>query len=121
MSEDLPEEKYDTEFVNMVNLPYLFRVTNLLRMNRFQVLFCTLSSSPLTFRQPKSSDYLGSYLRKHIFQSLAEREVNLALIQEPDAKYILTDKNNSLGKLGGRQGAHHWEGMSCIFIFPVHL
>lgn len=98
MSEDLPEEKYDTEFVNLV-------------------LFCTLSSSPLTFRQPKSSDYLGSYLRKYVFESLAEREVNLASIREPNEKYILTDKNNSLGKLQEQQGAHHWEGMSCIFSF----
>ena len=90
-------------------------------MNRFQVLFCTLSSSPLTFRQPKNSDYLGSYLRKHVFQSLAEHEINLASIREPNAKYILTDKNNSLGKLQERQGAYHWQGMSCIFSFPVHL
>jgi hypothetical protein len=69
----------------------------------------------MTFRKPKRTDYLGSHLRKFIFQSLDTREVNLNIIREKDAdeaqEYILTDKQNPLGELQRKQGFHHWEGI----------
>ncbi|KDR83895.1 hypothetical protein GALMADRAFT_236367 [Galerina marginata CBS 339.88] len=91
----LPEEKYDTEFINMV-------------------LFCTKSSSPLTFRKPRRSDWLGSPLRRHVLQSLESREVNLSAIRvtsEDAARYILTDQHNPLGALQEKQRNHHWQVM----------
>lgn len=78
-----------------------------------QVLFCTQSTNPLTFRKSKRSDWLGSPLRRHVLQSLETREVNLDLLRaEPSEreKYVLTDKHNPLGELQRQQGSHHWEG-----------
>ncbi|KAF9450143.1 spermidine synthase [Macrolepiota fuliginosa MF-IS2] len=92
----LEDDQYNTEFINMV-------------------LFCTNSKAPLTFRKPKRSDYLGSHLRKHMFQGLAMREVNLdaVRVQDPEEvkRYILTDDVNPLGKLQKSQGLHHWAVM----------
>ncbi|KAF8969500.1 spermidine synthase [Flammula alnicola] len=91
MFSTLLEEKYDTEFINIV-------------------LFCTQSSSPLTFRKTLRSDWLGSPLRRHVLKTLDSREVNLDLIRDAsgDDRHILTDQNNPLGALQERQGAHHW-------------
>ncbi|KAJ3568828.1 hypothetical protein NP233_g5455 [Leucocoprinus birnbaumii] len=90
----LDEDKYSEEFINIV-------------------FFCTNADAPLTFRKSKRSDYLGSHLRRYIFQSLDTREINLAVIREKDPemieKYILTDKHNPLGDLQRKQGFHHWE------------
>lgn len=92
----LEEDRYSDEFINIV-------------------FFCTNSNAPLAFRKPNRSDYLGSNLRKYIFQSLDTREVNLAFIRETNPekieKYILTDKYNPLGNLQRKQGFHHWEVM----------
>jgi len=87
----LPDEKYDTEFINMV-------------------LFCTASPSPLTFRMARRSDWLGSPLRRHILQSMEAREIDLGTIRDTrgDSRYILTDKHNPLGALQEKQGNHHW-------------
>ncbi|KAL1738465.1 S-adenosyl-L-methionine-dependent methyltransferase, partial [Schizophyllum fasciatum] len=94
----LTRDMYRTEFLNMV-------------------FFCTSSDAPLTFRKPNDSDFLGSYLRRHILFTLKDREVNLDLLKgnaEEQKKYILTDAHNPLGKLQEEQGAHHWEVMRMV-------
>ncbi|KAG6821524.1 hypothetical protein H0H93_000033 [Arthromyces matolae] len=94
----MSEEQYATEFINIM----------------FKVFFCTASKSPLTFRDSKNSDWLGSPLRRHVLSSLAQRELDLDLIRDPqnqeeNSKYILTDAHNPLGKLQDAQGLHHWK------------
>jgi len=103
------EGKYDTEFLNMV---HFLSSPNLPHYHWFlQVIFCSQSSGPLTFRSTRPSDWLGSPLRRHIFQTLESREVNLDVIRTTadDEKYVLTDVNNTLGSLQNKQGAHHWK------------
>jgi len=94
MFDELPDEKYDTEFINMV-------------------IFCTRSSATLTFRQTRRTDWLGSPLRRHVLKNLATREINLSSIRDAPGsnRYILTDKNNPLGILQDKQGSHHWQVM----------
>lgn len=76
------------------------------------MLFCTPSTTPLTFRKARFSDYLGSPLRRHVLSDLTKREVNLDLLRatKPEDKdaFILTDAHNPLGKLQELQGPHHW-------------
>ncbi|KAK0206700.1 spermidine synthase [Desarmillaria ectypa] len=91
---DLPEDQYETEYINIV-------------------FFCTVSTSPLTFRAATSDDFLGSPLRRYILSTLNTREINLNVIkegitEEEEEKYILTDENNSLERLQEAQGHHHW-------------
>src|SRR5882762_6049628 len=85
-------------------------------LNVTQVFFCSPSSKPLLFRQPLTSDYLGSHLRAHIFDSLSDREVNLNLIRgdlasEDSEKYILKDENNQLMAWQISGALEHWRGM----------
>lgn len=91
-SKDLTVDMYQTTFVNMA-------------------IFCTRSLQPLTFREARKPDYLGSPLRKHILGSLGEHEVNISdILEAGDAsgRYVLSDKHNPLGKLQEAQGYHHW-------------
>ncbi|XP_006456672.1 hypothetical protein AGABI2DRAFT_188516 [Agaricus bisporus var. bisporus H97] len=92
----LGDDEYGSEFVNVV-------------------FFCTNSEAPMTFREPKESDYLGSQLREYVFKSLEQREVKLDLVRVQDPNdvenYILSDKHNSLRELQREQGLHHWEVM----------
>ncbi|KAK7470402.1 hypothetical protein VKT23_001829 [Stygiomarasmius scandens] len=91
--DDIAEENYSEDFTN-------------------QVYFCTLSSEPLTFREPSIKDYVGSLLTRHMFQTLPKREVNLdvlrkSYINDSDLA-VLSDSNNPLGKLQEEQGFDHW-------------
>ncbi|KAG6830315.1 hypothetical protein H0H92_001250 [Tricholoma furcatifolium] len=92
----ISEEQY-TEFINIV-------------------FFCTKSDSPLTFRESKSDDWLGSPMRRHVLESISERELDLNIIREyesveDNSKFILTDAHNPLGKLQDEQGLRHWRLM----------
>ncbi|TFY78516.1 hypothetical protein EWM64_g5497 [Hericium alpestre] len=98
--EGLTPEKLSTEFINMV-------------------FFCSPSTKPLTFRTPKESDYLGSHLRAHVFDTLAEREVDVKLIRgeldvEDEEKWLLTDGNNKLGAWQKEGALEHWTVMRKI-------
>ncbi|EAU86927.2 spermine/spermidine synthase [Coprinopsis cinerea okayama7 len=93
--DEFTEDIYNKEFINMV-------------------LFCTSSKKPLTFRKGRTSDYLGSPLRRHVLSSLDTREVDLAPLTDTSGKYLVTDDNNPLGKLQDAQGAHHWEVMRTV-------
>lgn len=77
-----------------------------------QIIFCSQSREPLTFRSTVPSDWLGSPLRRYIFQTLETREVDLDIIRAAtdDEKYILTDENNVLGTLQNAEAGHHWKG-----------
>ncbi|KAG5648859.1 hypothetical protein DXG03_000208 [Asterophora parasitica] len=93
----MTEEQYDSEFINVV-------------------FFCTSSQAPLTFRNSRRTDWLGSPLRRHVLNSIPTREVNLDLIRdslngEENNKYTLTDDNNPLGKFQDEQAFHHWKLM----------
>lgn len=103
------EEKYNTEFINMVRL-FMAQEKHLTSLSISQVLFCTQSSAPLSFREARKSDWLGSPLRQHVLQSLDTREINLDSIRSApgDDQYILMDHNNPLGGLQEKQSNHHW-------------
>lgn len=82
-----------------------------------------MTASPLTFRSATSEDFLGSPLRRYILSTLNAREINLNVIKEgitaeEEEKYILTDENNSLGRLQEAQGQHHW---TCGCIYSLNL
>ncbi|RXW21959.1 hypothetical protein EST38_g3914 [Candolleomyces aberdarensis] len=106
---DLPKEKYDTEFINIAST--LIRSVPCTSNIIIQIFFCTPSSTPLTFRKSRTSDYLGSYLRRHVLSSLDTREVDLSIVRDHAGGHILTDTNNPLGPLQEKQGGHHWEVM----------
>ncbi|KAJ7094525.1 spermidine synthase [Mycena belliarum] len=89
----IPEEKYETELINLV-------------------FFCSPDTNPLTFRKARRSDYLDSYLREHVLSTLPHREVSFELLTgQLDDTFILTDTRNPLGKLQNAQGHHHWSLM----------
>ncbi|CCM04878.1 uncharacterized protein FIBRA_07072 [Fibroporia radiculosa] len=80
------------------------------------VFFCTPSNSALTFRAPRTSDYLGSLQRRQIFSTLSQREIDLAPVRDgvsekQRSQYILTDASNSLGKWQETEALHHWSIM----------
>jgi hypothetical protein len=82
-------------------------------ISNLQVFFCTLSEVPLTFRRARRQDYLGSPLRRHVLDTLSQREIRLDLVRTASNsgdknKYILTDEHNPLGKLQDEQSLHHW-------------
>ncbi|KAJ7653477.1 spermidine synthase [Mycena rosella] len=92
-SQQLLEETYETELINLV-------------------FFCSPHTNPLTFRKARRSDYLDSYLREHVLATLPSREVAFELLTgELEEKFILTDAHNPLGKLQDAQGHHHWSLM----------
>lgn len=74
----------------------------------------------ITFRPPREEDYLGSYLRRHVFQHLLRRELEFDTIlglanngPDPEAKMLLTDDSNSLSEWQDEAAPHHW---LCEFI-----
>lgn len=114
--DDLTQEKYATEFINIVSTRTAPLEHTTLIESMLQVIFCTNSPAPLMFRDSRKTDWLGSPLRRHVLQSLGNREVNLDWIRtvRADDRYILTDANNTLGALQSAQGTHHWSGKSFI-------
>lgn len=112
----LGDDEYGSEFVNVVSRSW-FSQRIICLIFSSEVFFCTNSEAPMTFREPKESDYLGSQLREYVFKSLEQREVKLDLVRVQDPNdvenYILSDKHNSLRELQREQGLHHWEG-TCI-------
>jgi hypothetical protein len=116
--EPIGEERYGSEYVNVVSrsLAFVLQGQSFSYHYPSQVFFCTNSETPMTFREPGPSDYLGSQLREYMFKSLKQREVNLDLVRAPDpAEYILTDKYNPLGELQRQHGLHHWGGTYCVY------
>ncbi|PIL37308.1 hypothetical protein GSI_01001 [Ganoderma sinense ZZ0214-1] len=86
--------------------------------NEFQnwVFFCTPSSDSLKFRAAVSSDFLGSYLRRHVLSSLPEREGDIStlgsdLSAETRERFILKDTANPLGEWQRKDALHHWKIM----------
>ncbi|KAI1796216.1 S-adenosyl-L-methionine-dependent methyltransferase [Ganoderma leucocontextum] len=87
-------------------------------LNEFQnwVFFCTPSSDPLKFRATVSSDFLGSYLRRHVLSSLSEREGDISTLgsdipAEKRERFVLTDMANPLGEWQQKDALHHWSIM----------
>ena len=87
-------------------------------VNEFQnwVFFCTPSSDPLEFRKAVTSDFLGSYLRRHVLSSLPLREGDISKLGEdvPEDKregLILKDMANPLGDWQQKDAIHHWKIM----------
>ncbi|KAI0677382.1 hypothetical protein C8Q78DRAFT_1002534 [Trametes maxima] len=80
------------------------------------VFFCTLSPEPIEFRQPVDADYLGSYLRRHVFAHLPQRELDLSRVTDaiPEAereRYLLKDAANPLGDWQAKEAIGHWKIM----------
>jgi len=70
----------------------------------------------MTFRQSREEDYLGSYLRRHVFKNLLQRELTLDAIfgrasenYDPGANALLTDDSNPLSKWQDEDAADHWQ------------
>lgn len=70
----------------------------------------------ITFRLPREEDYLGSYLRRHVFQHLPQRELGFDVIlglanedYDPEAKTLLTDDSNPLSEWQDKDAVHHWQ------------
>jgi len=103
--QDLSEEKLKGEFLNIV-------------------FFCTPvtgTAKQITFRPPREADYLGSYLRRHVFQHLLRRELTFDMIlgrsnedYDPEAKMLLTDDDNPLSKWQDEDAPHHWQLMKDV-------
>ncbi|CDO76562.1 hypothetical protein BN946_scf184982.g21 [Trametes cinnabarina] len=80
------------------------------------VIFCTPSTETIEFRRPVESDYLGSYLRRHVFSKLPEREfdVSVAIKAIPEDKrdrFLLKDAGNPLGEWQQKEAIGHWKIM----------
>ncbi|EIW61205.1 uncharacterized protein TRAVEDRAFT_56579 [Trametes versicolor FP-101664 SS1] len=80
------------------------------------VFFCTLSPQPLEFRRPVDADFLGSYLRRHVFLQLPEREADLSEVIDSipvdgREKYLLKDGANPLGEWQAKEAIGHWKIM----------
>ena len=83
-----------------------------------QVIFCSVSPRPLSFRPAVESDYLNSYLRKRVLSSLPDREVDVVRIigdsslvpGGDDNKWLLTDLRNPLGEWQNTEALEHWKG-----------
>jgi hypothetical protein len=88
-------------------------------LSHHQVFFCTpvpTATKRMTFRQPREEDYLGSHLRRHIFQNLPRQELAFDLIlgrasedYDPEAKLLLTDDSNPLSGWQDEEALHHWQ------------
>ena len=70
----------------------------------------------MTFRKPREEDYLGSHLRRHLFQNLPRQELAFDLIlgrasedYNPEAKLLLTDDSNPLSGWQDEEALHHWQ------------
>ena len=70
----------------------------------------------MTFRQPREEDYLGSHLRRHIFQNLPRQELTLDTIfgranedYDPEAQLLLTDDSNPLSGWQDEDALPHWQ------------
>ncbi|KAI9056518.1 hypothetical protein FKP32DRAFT_1670308 [Trametes sanguinea] len=92
-----PSHNITTEFVNWV-------------------VFCTPSSETVEFRKPVEADYLGSYLRRHVFSKLPEREVDMAVVlktipEDKRERYLLKDAGNPLGEWQQMEAIGHWKIM----------
>ncbi|KAJ8515347.1 hypothetical protein ONZ45_g7235 [Pleurotus djamor] len=92
--EMLPVEKYESEFINVV-------------------FFC--AAQPVTFRNARTSDYLGSPLRQHVLKSVTSREIDLNVVKGAAANdtrlaasLVLRDAHNDLGKWQDKEAFHHW-------------
>ena len=79
----------------------------------------------MTFRPPREEDYLGSYLRRHVFQHLLQRELTFDTIldrsdkdYDPEAKMLLTDDDNPLSKWQDEDASHHWQ---CEFFDSMRI
>lgn len=74
----------------------------------------------MTFRPSRGDDYFGSYIRRHVFQHLSQRELTFDMIlgranedYDPEAKVLLTDDDNPLSKWQNEDASHHWK---CEFV-----
>ncbi|RDX53922.1 hypothetical protein OH76DRAFT_1399093 [Lentinus brumalis] len=80
------------------------------------VFFCTPSTNALEFRRATQSDFLGSYLRRHVLTSLSEHEGDISTIGDdiPEDKreqYILKDMVNPLADWQQKEAIKHWKIM----------
>lgn len=93
-----------------------------------QVFFCTsvpATTKQMTFRPPRGDDYFGSYLRRHVFLHLPQRELAFDVIlgranedYDPEDKMILTDDDNPLPKWQDEGAPDHWKCEFIDLIFP---
>ena len=70
----------------------------------------------MTFRRPREEDYLGSYLRRHVFRHMLRRELTLDTVlgrengnSDPEAQTLLTDNSNPLPGWQDKDAPHHWQ------------
>ena len=120
--DELYEERVKGEFMDIVRAhhhPWSGCSQLSFALLRHQVLFCTsvpATTKRMTFRQPREEDYLGSHLRRHIFQNLPRQELTLDTIfgranedYDPEAQLLLTDDSNPLSGWQDEDALPHWQ------------
>ncbi|KAI0775948.1 S-adenosyl-L-methionine-dependent methyltransferase [Trametes elegans] len=83
------------------------------------VFFCTLSPERVEFRRPVDADYLGSYLRRHVFNNIPEREADVSVVvdaipEDDRERYLLKDSANPLGEWQQKEAIAHWKIMRAV-------
>jgi hypothetical protein len=90
------------------------------------VFFCRASGGPVTFREPKTADYLNSHLREHLLKSFQKYEIPRAWIEKAvytgqvppevkdEVKWVMTDDYNPLSNWQNEGAMHHWKGVSTL-------
>ncbi|KAF9653443.1 S-adenosyl-L-methionine-dependent methyltransferase [Thelephora ganbajun] len=83
------------------------------------VFFCTPvpeTTKRMSLRPPRDEDYLGSYLRRHVFQHLLRRELAFDTIlgqanedHNSEARVLLTDDENPLSGWQDEGVPNHWQ------------
>jgi hypothetical protein len=75
-----------------------------------QVIFCTKSTDPYTFRAPVDSDYLGSHARQRFMFPKYEINLEQYWAQDSDQGFMVIEKSN-IGELVAWQklsAVGHW-------------
>ena len=80
------------------------------------MFFCTPSTEPLEFREAVKSDFLGSYLRRHVLADLHNREGDISAVgqglpEDQRERLILKDAANPLSEWQEKEALHHWKIM----------
>ena len=125
--EPIPEHRFYDEFVNIVSSAFCAGV-QVRKLTLWQVFFCSVSRSPLTFRTPIEDDYLHSHLRHFVLSGLDKREIPISRIRNANAlskgaekALVLTDINNKLDEWQRHDALEHWKSRSIFISYVMTL
>jgi hypothetical protein len=78
------------------------------------VVFCTKREKPISFRQPKEADYLGSQARKMFLMPHYEIDANVFAEQEGDGPVLSRADTARLTKWQQISAIGHWNVMRTV-------